>query len=156
MRVVEKITGTAGRYVLTGTVSRDERGRYIAHASTYLLTPGPLDRMLRSVATAQASGPDIEATGATAPEARTRLCLAAKEQLAATVTSFVWRPVVVLVASQWGRDRPAERNMTSRLAYTCRAMFVVTAQGASRLGHNAEVSAEHLSADLQGCIVQYA
>ncbi len=103
MRVVEKISGTAGRYVLTGTVSRDERGRYIAHASTYLLTSGPLDRTLRSVATAQASGPDIEATGATAPEARTLLCLAAKERLAATVTSFVWRPVVVLVASQWGR-----------------------------------------------------
>lgn len=103
MRVVEKITGTAGRYVLTGTVSRDERGRYFAHASTYLLTPGPMDRALRSVATAQANGPEIEAIGATAPEARTRLCVAARERLAATVTSFVWRPVVVLVAGQWGR-----------------------------------------------------
>jgi hypothetical protein len=103
MRVVEKITGTAGRYVLTGTVSRDERGRYFAHASTYLLTPGPMDRPLRSVATAQANGPEIEAIGATAPEARTRLCVAARERLAATVTSFVWRPVVVLVAGQGGR-----------------------------------------------------
>jgi len=103
MRVVERITGTAGRYVLTGTVSRDDRGRYVAHVSTYLLTPGTpgtLDRTLRSVATAQSTGPEIEATGATAPEARTRLCVAAKERLAATVTSFVWRPVVVLVAAQ--------------------------------------------------------
>ncbi len=100
MRVVETITGTAGRYVLTGTVSRDERGRYIAHASTYLLRQGQPERALRSVATAQTTGPDIEAIGATAPEARTRLCVAAKERLAATVTSFVWRPVVVLVAAQ--------------------------------------------------------
>jgi hypothetical protein len=103
MRVVEKITGTAGSYVLTGTVSRDDRGRYIARAHTHLLTQGTVDRSLRSVATAQADGADIEATGATAPEARTRLCLVAKERLAATVTSFVWRPVVVLVAGQWGR-----------------------------------------------------
>jgi len=100
MRVVERITGTAGLYVLTGTVSRDERGRYVAHAKTYLLREGPLDRALRSVAKAQASGPDIEASGATAPEARTRLCVEAKEHLGAAVTSFVWRPVVVLVAAQ--------------------------------------------------------
>ena len=100
MRVVEKITGTAGRYVLTGTVSRDARGRYIAEAKAYLLTTGPLSRALRSVATAQASGPDIEATGATAPEARTRLCIEATERLAAAVTSFVWRPVMVLVTAE--------------------------------------------------------
>lgn len=100
MRVVERITGTAGRYVLSGTVSRDDRGRYIARAHTYLLTESTRSGPLRSVATAQASGPDLEATGASAPEARTRLCVAAREQLAATVTSFVWRPVVVLVAAQ--------------------------------------------------------
>jgi len=100
MRVVERITGTAGLYVLAGTVSRDELGRYVAHAKTYVLTVGPLRRALRSVATDQASGPEIEATGATAPEARTRLCVEAKAQLGATVTSFVWRPVVVLVAAQ--------------------------------------------------------
>jgi hypothetical protein len=100
MRVVERITGTAGRYVLSGTVSRDESGRYVAHAKTYLLTGGAPSRALRSVATAQASGPDIEAAGASAPEARTRLCVEAKERLAAAVTSFVWRPVVVLVAAQ--------------------------------------------------------
>ena len=97
MRVVERITGTAGRYVLTGTVSRDHRGHYVAHATTYLLTGAPRNR---APATAHASGPDLEATGASAPEARTRLCVAAKEQLAATVTSFVWRPVVVLVAAK--------------------------------------------------------
>lgn len=100
MRVVERITGTAGVYVLTGTVSRDERGRYVAHAKTYLLTAGPRSRALRSVATARANGPDLEATGATAPEARKLLCIAAKERLASAVTSFVWRPVVVLVAAQ--------------------------------------------------------
>ena len=98
MRVVEKITGTAGCYVFTGTVSCDDRGRYIARAHTYLLTQGTVDRTLHSVATARANGSDIEANGATAPEARARLCLAAREQLTATVTSFVWRPVVVLVA----------------------------------------------------------
>ena len=103
MRVVEKITGTAGCYVLTGTVSRDDRGRYFARAHTHLLTQGAVDRTLRSVAKAQANGADIEATGATAPEARARLCLAARERLAATVTSFVWRPVAVLVAGQLGR-----------------------------------------------------
>ena len=46
--------------------------------------------------------------------------------------------------------------MTSRLAYTCGAMFGVTVEGASRREHSAEVSAEDLSAYLQGCIVQYA
>ena len=100
MRVVERITGTAGRDVLTGTVSRDDRGRYVARARTYLLTDSERGAPLRSVATAHASGPDLEATGASAPEARTRLCVVAREQLAAPVTSFVWRPVVVLVAAQ--------------------------------------------------------
>ena len=72
--------------------------------------------------------------------------------------------------------------MTSRLAYTCGAMLVVTAEGASRrvpvgacrigplsasrfrtvrwlengVERSAQVSAEDLSAYLQGCIVQYA
>lgn len=100
MRVVERITGTAGRYVLTGTVSRDEHGRYVAHAKTYPLTATALDRTLRSVAKAEASGPDLEATGATAPEARRRLCIEAREQLGAVVTSFVWRPVLILVAAK--------------------------------------------------------
>jgi len=99
MRVVERITGTAGRYALDGTVSCDERGRYVAHAKTYPLTASPLDRTLRSVAKAQASGPDLEATGATAPEARTRLCVEARTQLGGVVTSFVWRPVLSLVAT---------------------------------------------------------
>jgi hypothetical protein len=99
MRVVERITGTAGIYVLTGTVSRDERGRYVAQAQTHLLT-GLRDRALHSAGTARANGPDLEAAGATAPEARKLLCIAAKERLAAAVTSFVWRPVVVLVAAQ--------------------------------------------------------
>ena len=44
MRVVERITGTAGRYVLAGTVSCDDLGRYIAHANTYLLRTGVLSR----------------------------------------------------------------------------------------------------------------
>lgn len=100
MRVVERISGIAGRYVLTGTVSLDERGRYIARASTCIHVVSPRRRAAQSVATANASGPDLEASGASAPEARTRLCVAAREQLAATVTSFVWRPVLVLVATQ--------------------------------------------------------
>jgi hypothetical protein len=100
MRVVERITGTAGRYVLAGTVSRDERGGYIAHAKTYPLTTGALDRALRSVANAQPSGPDLEASGATAPEARRRLCVEARAQLGAVVTSFVWRPVLIVVPAQ--------------------------------------------------------
>lgn len=100
VRVVERITGTARDYVLTGTVSRDERGRYVAHAKTYLLTAGRLSRPLRSVATERASGPDIEAAGASAPEARTRLCVEARDRLGTTVTSFVWRPVLVLVSAQ--------------------------------------------------------
>ena len=102
MRVVETITGTAGGYVFTGTVSRDERGRYVARAKTYPLTPDPLGRTLRSVAKAQAGGPDLEAAGATAPEARRRLCVAARALLGAVVTSFVWRPVLVLVAARKG------------------------------------------------------
>jgi hypothetical protein len=111
MRVVERITGTAGSYVLTGTVSRDDRGRYVARAHAHLLARGAVARTLRSVATAQVDEPDIEATGATAPEARTRLCVAVKERLAAGVTSFAWRPVVALVAGQWGRVHRREDGM---------------------------------------------
>jgi hypothetical protein len=104
MRVVETLTGRAGSYAFSGTVSRDDGGGYVARASTYELPPGPADRSPRPAATAQPSGPAIEASGATAPEARTRLCVAASGRLAATVTSFAWRPVVVLVAGRW--DRP--------------------------------------------------
>jgi hypothetical protein len=111
MRVVEKITGTAGSYVLTGTVSRDSRGRYVAHAHTHLLRAGAVDRALRSVAAEQPRGLDFEVTGATAPEARTRLCVEVRERLAATVTSFVWHPVVVLVVGQWGRVHYRENGM---------------------------------------------
>jgi hypothetical protein len=100
MRVVERISGTAGRYVLTGTVSLDEHGRYVARATTSIPTVSPRRRASQSVATANASGPELEASGASAPEARTRLCVAARERLAATVTSFEWRPVLVLVATQ--------------------------------------------------------
>ncbi|HET9045217.1 MAG TPA: hypothetical protein VFN70_18815 [Burkholderiales bacterium] len=100
MRVIERITGTAEGYVLAGTVSRDEGGRYVADAKTYLLTVGAFSRPLRSVATTRASGPDIHAAGASAPEARTRLCTEAKAQLGAAVTSLVWRPVLALVSAQ--------------------------------------------------------
>jgi hypothetical protein len=100
VRVVERITGTAESYVLAGTVSRDERGRYVADAKTYLLTVGGPSRPLRSVATTRANGPDIQAAGASAPEARTRLCVAANERLGTAVTSFVWRPVLALVSAQ--------------------------------------------------------
>lgn len=110
MRVVEKISGTAGSYVLTGTVSRDHRGGYVAHAHTQLMTPQGGDRAPRSVGAAQLDGRDFEASGATAPEARTRLCVAVRERLAARVTTFVWRPVVVLVADQWGRVRYRENE----------------------------------------------
>jgi hypothetical protein len=108
MRVVERISGTAGRYVLTGTVSRDEIGRYVAHATTHLLTPGKPGHPLRSVAPGHASGPELEASGATAPEARTRLCVAARDRLAANVTSFMWRPVVVLAVIQGRASRTRE------------------------------------------------
>ena len=100
MRVIERITGTAEGYVLAGTVSCDEGGRYVADAKTYLLTVGHLSRPLRSVATTRANGPDLQAAGASAPEARTRLCTAAKERLGAAVTSLVWRPVLALVSAQ--------------------------------------------------------
>ena len=99
MRIIERISGTAGRYVLTGTVSLDERGRYVARATTCIHTVSPRRRASQAVATANANGPDLEATGASAPEARTRLCVAAREQLAASVTSFAWRPVLLLVAT---------------------------------------------------------
>jgi hypothetical protein len=100
MRIVERITSTAGRYVLTGTVCRNDFGGYVAHATTHLLTAGSHAPALSSPAVPHASGPDLEGTGATGPKARRRLCVAAKELLAATVTSFVSRPVVVMVASK--------------------------------------------------------
>lgn len=88
MRVVERITGISGVYALTGTVSRDGDRRYVARAAPCRLTLG----------VAQASGPDITACGATAPEARMRLCLEVTERLGSPVTHFAWRPIVVLVA----------------------------------------------------------
>jgi hypothetical protein len=100
MRVVERITGTAGRYVLTGAVCCDERGRYVAHATAYLLNATRTSGPLRSVATADTSGAALEAIGATASEARTRLCVAAKRQLAASVTSLVWHPAVFLALAR--------------------------------------------------------
>jgi len=100
MRVVERITGTAGGYVLTGALCRDEDGRYVARATAYLLTATSSGRPLRSVATASGPGAALEAVGATASEARARLCVAAKEQLAASVTSLVWHPAVFLALAR--------------------------------------------------------
>jgi hypothetical protein len=88
MHVVERITGVSGVYAFTGTVSRDGNHRYVARAAPCRLTLG----------VAQASGPDITASGATAPEARTRLCLELTQRLGSPVTRFAWRPIVVLVA----------------------------------------------------------
>jgi hypothetical protein len=96
MRVVERITGTAGCYVITGALCRDENGRYVARATAYLLTATSSGRPLRSVATANGTGAALEAVGATASEAKARLCVAAKEQLDASVTSLVWHPAVFL------------------------------------------------------------
>ena len=100
MRVVERITGTAGCYVLTGALCRDENGRYVARATAYLLTATSSGRPLRSVATANGTGAALEAVGATASEAKARLCVAAKEQLDASVTSLVWHPAVFLALAR--------------------------------------------------------
>jgi hypothetical protein len=100
MRVVERITGTAGGYVLTGALCRDDAGRYIAQATAYLLTATDRARPLRSVATAGASGATLQARGATASEARMRFCVVAKEQLAASVTNIVWHPAVFLAVAR--------------------------------------------------------
>ena len=100
MRVVERITGTAGCYVLTGALCRDEDGRYVARATAYLLTATSSGRPRRSVATACGTGAALEAVGATASEARARLCVAAKERLAASVTSLVWHPAVFLASAR--------------------------------------------------------
>jgi hypothetical protein len=83
MPTVETITGTAGLYVLTGTVRRNEHGRYVATVATHLLS----GRALRSIAAAQVSGP------ATAPESRARLCVEAKHRLGFGVSSLLWRAV---------------------------------------------------------------
>ena len=89
MPTVETITGTAGLYVLTGTVRRNEHGRYVATVATHLLS----GRALRSIAAAQVSGPEIEAEGATAPESRARLCVEAKHRLGVGVSSLLWHAV---------------------------------------------------------------
>jgi len=100
MRVVERITGTAGGYVLTGALCRDDNGRYVAHATAYLLTATTSARRLRSVATASASSATLRARGTTASEARMRFCVVAKEQLAAGVTNIVWHPAIFLAVER--------------------------------------------------------
>jgi hypothetical protein len=100
MRVVERVTGTAGNYVLTGALCRDDSGRYVAQATAYLLSATGTTRPLRSVATASASGAALHAVGATASEAKMRFCVVAKEQLAAGVTNLVWHPAVFLAVTR--------------------------------------------------------
>ena len=100
MRVVERITGTAGGYVLTGALCRDDSGLYVAQATAYLLAAPDRARRLRSVATAGASSATLRARGATASEARMRFYVVAKEQLAANVTNIVWHPAVFLAAAR--------------------------------------------------------
>jgi hypothetical protein len=97
VHVVERVTGAAGAFALAGTICRDDRGRYVAHATTYPLMPGRSRRALRAVAIAAARGPDIEVTADTLADARIRLCLQAKATLGATATSFAWRPMLDLV-----------------------------------------------------------
>lgn len=100
MRVVERITGTAGRYVLAGALCRNDGGDYVAQATAYLLTATDSTKPLRSVATANASSPILQARGATASEARLRFCIVAKERLAASATNIVWHPAVFLAAAR--------------------------------------------------------
>jgi hypothetical protein len=96
MCIVERIIGTANGYVLTGTVSREKLGRYVAHANAYSLTTGLAGRPLRSVAVARADVPSIETSGSSAADARERLCEEAKTRLGTALTSFVWNPVLAL------------------------------------------------------------
>jgi hypothetical protein len=105
MRVLEKITGTAGGYVLTGTVSVDERGQYFARAATHRLAAKASSGPLCAARPDDASGPSLEASGVSPPEARRGLCVAARAQLGAPVTSFVWRPILALVPSRPVRMR---------------------------------------------------
>jgi hypothetical protein len=100
MRVVERITGTAGCYVLTGALCRDDDGGYVAQATAYLLTATDRARPFRSVATASASSATVQSRGTTAAEARTRFCVAAKEQLAASTANIVWHPAVFLAVAR--------------------------------------------------------
>jgi hypothetical protein len=93
MLTVETITGTAGTYVLTGTVSRIECGHYVANVATHLLSAAPLTLALRSSDSSQVCGPQLEAEGATAGEARVRLCIEAKRRLGMGVSSLVWHAV---------------------------------------------------------------
>lgn len=109
MRVLEKITGTAGAYVLTGTVSVDERGRYVARAATHRLAVKARTGALRAIAPGDGCGPSLEAFGVSPPEARRGLCVAACAQLGAPVTSFVWRPVLALVPTRPVRMRVIPR-----------------------------------------------
>ena len=99
MRVVERITGTAGRYVLSGALCRDDSGLYVAQATAYLLTATSSARRLRSVATAGAGSATLRVSGATASEARMRFGVVVKEELAASVTNIVWHPAVFLAVA---------------------------------------------------------
>jgi hypothetical protein len=109
MRVLEKITGTAGAYVLTGTVSIDEHGQYVAHAATHRLNVDRRGRPLRALALGDASGPSLSASGVSPPEARRELCLTAHARLGAQVTSFVWRPILALAPTRPVRMRVVGR-----------------------------------------------
>jgi hypothetical protein len=105
MRVLEKITGTAGAYVLTGTVSVDERGQYVARAATHRAAAKAGKGMHLPASHDDGSGPSLEASGVSPPEARRGLCVAARAQLGAPVTSFVWRPILALEPSRPVRMR---------------------------------------------------
>jgi hypothetical protein len=96
MCIVERIVGTAEGYVLTGTVSREKLGHYVAHANAYSLTTGLAGRPLRSVAVAMSGFPAIETSGSSAAHARARLCEEAKTRLGTAVTRLVWNPVLTL------------------------------------------------------------
>ncbi len=108
MRVLEKITGTAGAYVLTGTVSVDDRGQYVARAAAHRLAKARRG-MLSAVAASDDTGPTLEAMGISPPEARRELCVLARRQLGAPVTSFVWRPILALAPSRPVRMRVIAR-----------------------------------------------
>jgi hypothetical protein len=109
MRVLEKISGTAGAYVLTGTVSVDERGQYVARAATHRPAAKAGKGALPAAPPDDGSGPSLEASGVSPPEARRGLCVAARAQLGTPVTSFVWRPILALVPSRPVRMRVIPR-----------------------------------------------
>jgi hypothetical protein len=109
VRVLEVISGTAGAYVLTGTVSIDERGKYIARVATHRPKGKARRSALHSTPTDDVSGPSLEASGLSPPEARREICIAARAQLGVPVTSFVWRPILALVPTRPVRMRVPAR-----------------------------------------------